>query len=81
MTMPTWRRSAAEVFSSQAAMALARRRSRLRLGPLSSSNSTPRTPATSGDDSSPPGGVSVPELREYLRDLVSRLARLASWVV
>lgn len=32
---------------------------------------------TIGDDASPPGGVSVPELREYLRNLVSRLARLA----
>lgn len=32
---------------------------------------------TIGDDASPPGGVSVPELREFLQDLVSRLARLA----
>jgi len=30
-----------------------------------------------GDDLAPPGGVSTPELRMYLADLVARLARLA----
>ena len=30
-----------------------------------------------GDDSQPPGGVSVTELRDYLQDLCARLARMA----
>ena len=30
-----------------------------------------------GDDARLPGGVAVPELREYLRDLIERLSRLA----
>jgi hypothetical protein len=30
-----------------------------------------------GNDSSPPGGVSASELREYLKQLVSRLTRIA----
>jgi hypothetical protein len=30
-----------------------------------------------GDDARPPGGVTAPELRAYLADLVARLARLA----
>ncbi len=32
---------------------------------------------TIGDDAKPPGGVAPAELRDYLRDLVDRLARLA----
>ena len=30
-----------------------------------------------GDDARPPGGVSVPELREFLSGLISRLTRIA----
>jgi len=30
-----------------------------------------------GDDLIPPGGISVGELRQYLADLIARLARLA----